>query len=701
MKKLLSLLLVLCLCVPFISLTAKTEVKAADREYADEYYTEREGIYYVSPNGNDANDGKTLDKAWKTLSFAAFLMGNKQIHTVLVADGVYYEQNEIKPNGVKATKEKPAILKSINKWGAKIVSNSPYHGVFICNCEHFIFDGFVLDFDPTKNHHMGILSGTDGSGKVSNHITVRNCYITNAPCTGIQLNGSDNVVIENNYVYKNALTEDGANGSGISIYEPKKCPSNKSFEDNEYGIVIRNNVIWQNNCLYNTPGFPNQTDGNGIILDDYRWTQNGIPENIYDKHTLVENNLVFDNGGRGVHVFISDNITIKNNTIFKNGWTLMQYYPRGCGINLEQSNGNTVVNNLVVGGGFNNSTAINDKSDTPSVYKNNVVAGTININGQTSFADSSNVQMSVDEFDKIGFLNPSTDVVFLNFGLSADSPYIGAGAVDFAPADDITGAIRDKSDGVSVGCYEGGGEFSLIPRDFVRLLAANEPIISYTTPSNATGKVGNVNEAVYEYVSLAADAMVASAFVSRVDINCTKVKAVIGKTTGKVRVAIYKDNGGFMGIKVTESEAIDKIDEEGTYTFNLKKTVSVKKGETIWIAVMAEGGADTKVCAYNLGSGTGRVAFVNFGNGAPLSVSDLLPCNLLLSAYLEGEVVEKGEESGESAGVQESVQEEGKDENSQISGCSGSINADVIAVFASLLTISAVCVIIRKRKSNG
>lgn len=696
MKKLISLLVCLCLCLPLLSFSPRTEAKAADREYADEYYTVREGIYYVSPDGSDSNDGKTLDRAWKSIAFAAFMMGNKQIHNVLVADGVYYEANEIKPNGVKATKENPATLKSINKWGAKIISNSPYHGVFICNCEHFVFDGFILDFDPSKNHHMGILSGTDASNKVSNHITVRNCYITNAPCTGIQLNGSDNVLIENNYVYRNALTEDSANGSGISIYEPRKCPENKSFEDNEYGIVIRNNVVWQNNCLYNTPGFPNQTDGNGIILDDYRWTQNGILENRYDKHTLVENNLIFDNGGRGVHVFISDNITIKNNTIYKNGWTLMQYYSNGCGINLEQSNGNTIVNNLVVGSGINNATALNDKSDTPSVYKNNVVAGRININGKTSFDGNGNVQLGIDEVDKIGFLNPSTDMVFLNFGLSEESPYVGAGAIDGAPTTDITGEVRDTSDGVSVGCYEGGGDKSIIPREFVRLLAANEPIISYTTPSTATGKVGNVNETVYEHVALPADAMVASAFVSRADINCTKVKAILAKSTGKVRVAVYKDNGGFMGIKVTESEPIEKIDEEGVYTFDLKKTVAVKKGETVWIAVMAEGGTDTKICAYNLGSGTGRVAFISFGNGAPLSVSDLLPCNLLLSAYLEGEVV--GEEvGGESSETQESVSAESKESNGGNGGCTGNYDSQISCL---VLIVCAGYCIIKKRISS-
>ena len=156
----------------------------------------------------------------------------------------------------------------------------------------------LLDFSEEKNHHFGILAFSDNVGtKVSNHITIRNCIITNAPSSGIQANGSDNILIENNTVFKNALKEDGNNGSGISVYEPKASPSEAEADDNEWGIVVRNNYLWQNNCLYPCPGFSFQTDGNGIIIDDYRWSQNGS-KYPYTKETLVENNLIFDNGGR-------------------------------------------------------------------------------------------------------------------------------------------------------------------------------------------------------------------------------------------------------------------------------------------------------------------------------------------------------------------------------------------------------------------
>ena len=58
------------------------------------------------------------------------------------------------------------------------------------------------------------------------------------------------------------------------------------------------------------------SDGNGIIIDDFRNTQqNKAP---YPYKTLVENNVCYFNGGKGIHVFFSDNVTVRNNTCYFN-----------------------------------------------------------------------------------------------------------------------------------------------------------------------------------------------------------------------------------------------------------------------------------------------------------------------------------------------------------------------------------------------
>ena len=53
-------------------------------------------------------------------------------------------------------------------------------------------------------------------------------------------------------------------------------------------------------------------------MDDFHNSQNGSAAGNYPFTTLVENNLVYGNGGKGIQVFLSDNVTIRNNTAYFN-----------------------------------------------------------------------------------------------------------------------------------------------------------------------------------------------------------------------------------------------------------------------------------------------------------------------------------------------------------------------------------------------
>ena len=60
------------------------------------------------------------------------------------------------------------------------------------------------------------------------------------------------------------------------------------------------------------------------MFDDFQNSQienggNGIE---YERPTLVENNLVYSNGGHGIHAFQSNNLEIRNNTTVGNGLVL-------------------------------------------------------------------------------------------------------------------------------------------------------------------------------------------------------------------------------------------------------------------------------------------------------------------------------------------------------------------------------------------
>ena len=72
-----------------------------------------------------------------------------------------------------------------------------------------------------------------------------------------------------------------------------------------------------------TPRYDVPTDGNGIILDDFNWTQGN--NQAFTAEALVKNNLAFNNGGAGIKVYEVANATIRNNTTFRNNFVLQEF----------------------------------------------------------------------------------------------------------------------------------------------------------------------------------------------------------------------------------------------------------------------------------------------------------------------------------------------------------------------------------------
>ena len=97
--------------------------------------------------------------------------------------------------------------------------------------------------------------------------------------------------------------------SGISFWQAIALDREPGFH-----IIVRGNILWDNS----NP--PNGTDGNGLIIDDFRNTQHGSTNGTYPNYTLVENNVAYHNGARGIHVFLTDHVVLRNNTAYHNNW---------------------------------------------------------------------------------------------------------------------------------------------------------------------------------------------------------------------------------------------------------------------------------------------------------------------------------------------------------------------------------------------
>jgi parallel beta-helix repeat protein len=154
------------------------------------------------------------------------------------------------------------------------------------------------------------------------HVQVVNCSVHDMGASGISLVAVSQVLIENNLAYGNC--KKAAYGpSGISFYHAyMRSNDNSGFAgplsnpNDQYAIIVRNNTCYDNIELVPDANYKQIIDGNGIIIDDFQGTQGNTTP--FSGKTLVANNVCYNNGARGVHIFLSDNVDVFNNTIYKN-----------------------------------------------------------------------------------------------------------------------------------------------------------------------------------------------------------------------------------------------------------------------------------------------------------------------------------------------------------------------------------------------
>ena len=148
------------------------------------------------------------------------------------------------------------------------------------------------------------------------HVTIANNVAHDAGGNGISTFGDDYITISHNVVYGNAKNTSLAFNSGISLLGSLDIDGNTGVK-----MIVDGNTIYGNT---NTPNCTTQTcldtwensDGSGVIVDDSRRVR--FDNIVYRGRTLICNNVIYGNGGRGVHVYKSDHVTIANNTMFFN-----------------------------------------------------------------------------------------------------------------------------------------------------------------------------------------------------------------------------------------------------------------------------------------------------------------------------------------------------------------------------------------------
>ena len=283
---------------------------------------------WVATNGNDNTGNGNPDKPYQTIQQAVNVMNGGD--EVIVRNGTYNvgtsAGGQVYINNKGGTASQRTVIRAENRWGAQIRSASPFGGIEVQNSDYLTIQGF--DVAP-QNANAATNQGAGIEFWYSNHAIIRDNYSHDWGCNGISFRYGDYVTIEENVARDNAK-KSNFNCSGISVYQPRELNQNGGFH-----IYIRRNVAFENECRlpFNVGAgrAEEPTDGNGIILDDFYNTQDSDGMNrdgngqfrAYKQGTLVENNLVFNNGGTGFKAFRVDQATVRHNTFYNNLYVLM------------------------------------------------------------------------------------------------------------------------------------------------------------------------------------------------------------------------------------------------------------------------------------------------------------------------------------------------------------------------------------------
>jgi len=276
--------------------------------------------WYVSQNGSDKAGGTTVSTPWATLQHANDSALLRAGDCVNVASGTYLVPNTVYLNhgGSANSPTGYVVYRSTSPQGAKIkAAATGMQDVIDAQADYMIIDGFEID-----GGNLGLTSVpfTNGTGLLGtgHHFQALNNLVHDCGGEGIGAMYKDWYWIEGNTTYNNAHFN-GYQMSGISIYEPRAVSFTATSADTSatYHIIVKGNISHDNAESF-VAG--THTDGNGIILDDFRNTQSG--DAAYPYKSLVQSNTSYANGARGVHLFFTDNVTVDSNIAYDNNLDL-------------------------------------------------------------------------------------------------------------------------------------------------------------------------------------------------------------------------------------------------------------------------------------------------------------------------------------------------------------------------------------------
>jgi hypothetical protein len=260
---------------------------------------------------------------------------------------------------------------------------------------------------------------------------ILNSTIHDCSAAGIYAAVADGLTIAYNQVYNNGwYTVNGS--SGIDLYHLTDVTTSGAPQPTYQNVIVGNLIFNNYNTLPTLNSQPSGIyDGNGLIIDDSLHTQpalgpydtQGVP---YTARSYVANNVVYGNGGRGLHSYYSAHVDFVNNTLYDNQQTSSPYIVC-CEIDGANSSDESFVNNIAINLDGKPVNEIGNKTETGNVYQYNLWNGTpVPVAGENDLTTAAKLA------------NPSGG----DFTPAAGSPALASGTNRLAPTLDFAGNAR-------------------------------------------------------------------------------------------------------------------------------------------------------------------------------------------------------------------------------------------------------------------
>lgn len=432
--------------------------------YDIEYQREAGTDYFVSPQGSDDNDGLTENSPFLTPQKAADMVSAGD--RILLMPGTYESQAYeammsisavgTPTNWISVEPQVPdSVIFQVNGSMGIEVNGGAYvriKGIQLKGIADTITPEEADRRREENWYSIGLVGngiGTEtrkddnGDYHYPHHIIVEDNFISwmSGGCIGIKR--ADYILIKDNEVHHCGLYNVWAQ-SGISVWE------NHNYDDNTatYRTVITGNISYDNynHFKFYASSDPNiadsYTDGNGIIIDALAIDQGYLSDGqsgVYSGRTLIENNIVYNNGGKGINIYASDNIDVIHNTAYKNG----QHPEIPAEVGLMETSNVRMYNNIIY--------AADDEPMFFSYQTQNVhISNNIMIK-DVGFSDGDKMELVIDYIEA----DPKFAAADLaDFTLNADSPAIDAGNSLLKSLVDINGNPRPAGGAVDIGPFE-------------------------------------------------------------------------------------------------------------------------------------------------------------------------------------------------------------------------------------------------------